>query len=327
MKKLLIVLSFTMGMFVFSPNVFSQIGVGITVTANIAPPALPVYVQPQCPADGYMWTPGYWAYGDGGYYWVPGVWVNPPQPGYLWTPCYWGFVGGSYGWHRGYWGQHIGFYGGVNYGYGYGGSGFGGGRWEGGHFRYNTAVVNVNSTVIHNTYIDRTVIVNNTSVNNRTSYNGGARGIHARPSMREQAAMKESHIAPTSSQAMHEQSAGRDKSQYASANHGHPATAAMNKVGGEKYGQQGHTASASAPNRTQSVASNHTQASNNSQRQQGHIQNTNNTAHQSPPGNQRSGGNNNGGNHSSNFNQHPQQQHAEAQHQAPHEEEVGRGRR
>jgi hypothetical protein len=52
--------------------------VGISLTATTAPPSLPVYVQPPCPVDGYMWTPGYWAYNAAGdYYWVPGVWVDP----------------------------------------------------------------------------------------------------------------------------------------------------------------------------------------------------------------------------------------------------------
>ncbi len=69
---------------------------GISVSITIAPPALPVYVQPQCPVDGYLWNPGYWAHGNAGYYWVPGVWVAPPQVGLLWTPPWWGFVGGVY---------------------------------------------------------------------------------------------------------------------------------------------------------------------------------------------------------------------------------------
>ena len=34
--------------------------IDISISANIAPPALPVYVKPICPADGYIWTPGYW---------------------------------------------------------------------------------------------------------------------------------------------------------------------------------------------------------------------------------------------------------------------------
>jgi hypothetical protein len=50
---------------VATPSV-AQIAVGLSIT--IAPPALPVYVQPPIPAPGYLWTPGYWAYGAAGYY-------------------------------------------------------------------------------------------------------------------------------------------------------------------------------------------------------------------------------------------------------------------
>src|SRR6202453_3624478 len=174
----------------------------ICVSVHIGPPALPVYVQPACPQEGFMWTPGYWSYGSMGYYWVPGVWVAAPRPGVLWTPGYWGFAGGIYGWHGGYWGEHVGFYGGVNYGFGYGGVGFGGGRWEGGHFAYNTAVSNVNVTVIHNTYVDKTVVVNNTE--NRTSFNG-PNGTRAQPTAQERTAMNESHVAPVAAQTSHEQ--------------------------------------------------------------------------------------------------------------------------
>ena len=108
----------------------------VVVSITVAPPVLPVYVQPVIPGDGYLWTPGYWAYGPEGYFWVPGVWVRPPQVGLLWTPGYWGWRGGLYAWNAGYWGPHVGFYGGVNYGFGFGGVGFVGGRWEGGHFAY-----------------------------------------------------------------------------------------------------------------------------------------------------------------------------------------------
>ena len=81
-----------------------------------------------------MWTPGYWAYGDDGYYWVPGTWVPAPYVGALWTPGYWGWGGGLYVWHPGYWGPHVGYYGGVNYGFGYMGIGFVGGMWAGSAF-------------------------------------------------------------------------------------------------------------------------------------------------------------------------------------------------
>src|SRR3984885_16095592 len=76
------------------PASHAQVGVSIT----IAPPALPVYAQPICPGPGFLWTPGYWAYGDPdvGYYWVPGTWVEAPAPGLLWTPGYWGWNNGAY---------------------------------------------------------------------------------------------------------------------------------------------------------------------------------------------------------------------------------------
>jgi hypothetical protein len=114
----------------------------VAVQVNEAPPPLPDYEQPSCPVEGYIWTPGYWAYA-GGYYWVPGTWIAPPSVGLLWTPGYWGFVGGVYAFHAGYWGPHVGFYGGVNYGFGYVGTGFVGGRWVGGAFAYNQAVTNI----------------------------------------------------------------------------------------------------------------------------------------------------------------------------------------
>ena len=37
--------------------------VGINVSVNLAPPELPVYEQPPTPAVGYVWAPGFWAWG------------------------------------------------------------------------------------------------------------------------------------------------------------------------------------------------------------------------------------------------------------------------
>src|SRR5579864_2316235 len=181
---------------------------GVFISVGIAPPPLPVYTQPICPGDGYMWTPGYWAYGPAGYYWVPGVWVRPPQVGVLWTPGYWGWGGSAFVFHEGYWGPHIGFYGGVNYGFGYGGVGFEGGYWRGNTFAYNRAVTNVNVHVT-NVY-NRTVVVNNV---NRVSFNGGAGGINARASVQEQAAIREHHFEPTGEQQTHFHAAASDRSQ------------------------------------------------------------------------------------------------------------------
>lgn len=195
----------------------AQISVGVNI--GIAPPALPVYEQPYCPGEGYIWTPGYWAYGPDGYYWVPGAWVLAPRPGLLWTPGYWAFVGGYYRWHAGYWGAHVGYYGGINYGFGYTGIGFGGGMWVGNVYRYNTAVTRVNTTVIHNTYVNNTYIVNNNT--NRYSYNGTG-GVTRGPDRSELAYNREQRIAPTAQQRTFAMDASRNRNQLASANNGRP---------------------------------------------------------------------------------------------------------
>lgn len=109
----------------------------VFISVGFAPPAIPVYEQPVCPGDGYIWTPGYWQYTDDGYQWVDGAWVVAPYSGALWTPGYWGYGGGGYFWNAGYWGPGVGYYGGINYGFGYFGTGFYGGYWNGGHFFYN----------------------------------------------------------------------------------------------------------------------------------------------------------------------------------------------
>src|SRR6516162_5776090 len=153
----------------------TQAALFVGVSVNLAPPALPVYVQPPCPAPGYIWMPGYWAWDDG-YYWVPGTWVLAPAVGLLWT--------------AGYWGPHVGFYGGINYGFGYGGVGYEGGYWRGSEFYYNRSVTNINTTNVTNVY-NRTVI-NNVNVT-RVSFNGGAGGVMTRPTAAETAAAHEAH--------------------------------------------------------------------------------------------------------------------------------------
>jgi len=202
---------------------FGQVSIGIAV--NLAPPALPVYAQPICPGPNYIWTPGYWAWGGYDYYWVPGTWVVAPAVGLLWTPGWWGWGTGGYFWHAGYWGPHIGFYGGVNYGFGYYGHGYEGGYWHGNSFYYNTAVSHVNTTVIRNVYVNRTV-VNNVTVN-RVSYNGGRGGITARPTTQEDTAMRERRMGPVGAQVTHQNVAQQDRANFYKSNHGVPATAAV----------------------------------------------------------------------------------------------------
>jgi hypothetical protein len=208
----------------------SMAQVSLNISVNVPPPELPVYEQPPMPQDGYLWTPGYWAWGDDiqDYYWVPGTWVEAPQPGYLWTPGYWGWQGGAYLWNAGYWGQHVGFYGGVNYGYGYGGNGDGGGYWQGGHMYYNRSVTNIGTTNVTNVY-NKTVI-NNVTVTH-VSYNGGTGGVRAQPSSTELAAAHEQHIAAVPAQRQQEQTARGNPALRASNNKGKPPIAATARAG------------------------------------------------------------------------------------------------
>ncbi len=152
-----------------------------TVEASEPPPPLPQYSQPPCPGDNYLWTPGYWDYSTTGYYWVPGAWVLAPWVGALWTPPWWGYNNGVYLRHAGYWAPHIGFYGGIDYGFGYTGRGYYGAYWNHGAVYYNRSVTSVNSAVVHNVY-------NYQAPNHggaRISYNGGRGGINERPTPQE----------------------------------------------------------------------------------------------------------------------------------------------
>jgi WXXGXW repeat (2 copies) len=218
-------LVFSILFFVVSGAAFGQVSVGISV--GFAPPALPVYEQPICPGDGYIWTPGYWAYGDDDYYWVPGTWIESPQVGFLWTPGYWGWGGSAFFFHEGYWGPHVGFYGGVSYGYGYFGNGYEGGRWDGGHFFYNRSVNNVNVTVIHNTY--NATIVNRNET--RVSYNGGNGGVEVRETEQDRSYANERHVGPVPAQTQHVEQARSNRELRASVNQGKPPIAATSRPG------------------------------------------------------------------------------------------------
>jgi hypothetical protein len=201
----------------------------VICTGNASPPPeLPVYEQPPIPAPGYVWVPGYWGIGPVGYYWVPGTWVLPPTVGLLWTPGYWAWRDGIYVLNAGYWGPHVGFYGGVNYGFGYGGVGYEGGRWDNGVFVYNRTVNNFGNVTITHVY-EKTVIVEPGAT--RVSFNGGSGGTTVRPTSEEQAAAHEQHVAAVPSQLQHERTASENKALLASENHGKPAIAATAKPG------------------------------------------------------------------------------------------------
>ena len=215
-----------------------------TQEATEPPPPLPDYAQPAAPGDGYIWTPGYWAWGPYGYYWVPGVWVEPPYVGGLWTPGYWGFHGGRYLWYPGHWGFHIGWYGGIHYGFGYIGFGYEGGYWNGGHFFYNRVYNHIDITRVHNVYSYRANVRvndvhmrNDIHVNNdghfnglpRPSYRGGPNGEQSHPEASERSAYREPTAPRMNTQVQHEQNYGQMRGQYASENHGRPATPAESR--------------------------------------------------------------------------------------------------
>ena len=203
----------------------------VAVVVRIGPPPLPVYDQPICPGEGYLWTPGYWAWDPDGedYYWVPGTWVMAPEPGLLWTPGYWTWDDGGYRWYPGYWAPHVGFYGGIAYGYGYPGEGFYGGEWRGNVYRYNTAATNVNTTTIHNTY--NTTVTNNYTTVHRVSYNGGDGGTTARPTAADMGVAREAHRQATPMQTQQQETARSNREFHVSMNHGNPPIAATPKPG------------------------------------------------------------------------------------------------
>ena len=145
--------------------------------------------------------------------------MQAPYQGALWTPGWWGWSHSRYGFFRGYWGPHIGYYGGINYGYGYTGIGYQGGYWNSGRFYYNRAVNNINVNIVHNVY-DRTVVMNN---NVRVSYNGGQGGLQVRPRPAELAALREPHAAPMTTQIQNQRAASLNRAQFVASNNGRPA--------------------------------------------------------------------------------------------------------
>jgi hypothetical protein len=203
------------------------------MSIQIGPPPLPYYDQPAIPGEGYLWTPGYWAWSpeDDDYYWVPGTWVLPPEAGLLWTPGYWAYNNLGYVWSGGYWARQVGFYGGLNYGYGYNGVGYQGGRWEGGRLRYNLGANNLGrGGDHHSTYRARLP----TPVHyDRSGVNGGPDGARAlQPTPAQQQWLATPHTQPTSRQLDHERSALTMPVQRNTVNHGAPQIAATRQPSG-----------------------------------------------------------------------------------------------
>jgi WXXGXW repeat (2 copies) len=199
----------------------------VSIFVSFGPPAIPVYVQPMCPGPSYIWTPGYWAWDpDYGYYWVPGTWVMAPFIGAMWTPGYWGWYNSGYVWYPGYWGTAVGFYGGINYGYGYNGYGYYGGYWRANRFYYNREVNHINANFV-NAYRQRV----REREGPRISFNGGRGGINARPTSVELAAARTRRFGADNRQMEQERWARSNRSQWARENHGRPEVAATPRPG------------------------------------------------------------------------------------------------
>ena len=191
--------------------------------ASLAPPLLPSYSQPAVPGPGYIWIPGYWGWNGTGYYWVPAYWARPPAAGLLWTPGYWAWNGADhdYVFHSGYWAKTVGFYGGINYGFGYTGQGYHGGFWRNGQFVYNRAVDDLGTAHVAS-YANQAF-----APASHISYNGGSGGTSARPTAAEGATPPEHHIGPTTVQIENQQTASRIQNQRYSENKGAPPITAL----------------------------------------------------------------------------------------------------
>jgi hypothetical protein len=192
---------------------------------EVAPPPLPSYAQPAMPEEGCLWTPGFWAWRQAvpDYFWVPGTWARPPRPGLLWTPPYWSRSDDGYAFHPGYWAERVGFYGGIDYGHGYGGDGYLGARWENGVLFYNRAVNNFGSLEISHGY-DLTTTAEPAAP--QVSFNGGGGGTTARPTAEQEQLALQRHVAPTPEQRRHFLEAAKDRSLYSKLNGGEPSPAA-----------------------------------------------------------------------------------------------------
>jgi hypothetical protein len=199
---------------------------GTIVSVSMMPPPLPAYDQPPCPDQNLVWVPGYWAWSQR-YYWIPGAWVEPPFAGAMWTPGHWNWSHHPftlYTWHSGYWSYHVGYYGGVNYGYGYGGLGYSGGVWHGSLFAYNLEIVRVDNRWVRETFRDPGLVERGyIDRNNHSSFNGGPGGVAYQISPEEQAVEHEHHWEPTAFQLQYEAGFRDDQTYWYETNHGQPA--------------------------------------------------------------------------------------------------------
>ena len=130
----------------------------------------------------------------------------------------------TYDFYPGYWGPTVGFYGGIDYGFGYTGVGYQGGYWRNNQFYYNTAVNNLAGVHIANTYSQAVP-----AAANHVSFNGGSGGTTVKATEAQIAARAHTRP-PTAEQIQHQQMAGREPGLRFNANHGQPPTMAMRRA-------------------------------------------------------------------------------------------------
>jgi WXXGXW repeat (2 copies) len=214
----------------------------VDINAPVAPPPLPLYAQPPIPGVGYLWIPGRWAWDGTEYYWAPGYWEEPPYADLYWTPGYWAWndADNGYIYNAGYWGPTVGYYGGINYGFGYSGQGYQGGYWRNHRFFYNQAANNLGGAHIPDAYSQPIP-----PATNHVAYNGGKGGTTVKPTPDQIATSHEHHIPPTAEQVGHDRAASQIDSLRYSANHGQPPIAATERAG-DVHGQHGAAAAGAA---------------------------------------------------------------------------------
>jgi hypothetical protein len=78
---------------------------GAHVFLQIGPPAPVAVVAPVPPLApyGYVWQPGYYAWGGAAYRWVPGVWARTPFARAAWVSPRWMYERRGWFFARGYW--------------------------------------------------------------------------------------------------------------------------------------------------------------------------------------------------------------------------------